>query len=66
MSNENRPNGPSAADPLRRRLGQGFAALWIFGAAIYFYIRFTLLFYQSNQAAIHGLIDRLREMLTLG
>jgi len=46
--------------------GHWAAALWIFGGALYFYIRLTWLLVQDNQAALHALGERLRELLTIG
>jgi len=46
--------------------GHWVAALWIFGGALFFYIRLTGLLIQENQAALDALGERLRQALTIG
>ncbi len=46
--------------------GHWAAVLWIFGGALYFYIRVTWLLVQENQAAIQGLGERLGQLMTIG
>ncbi|HEO70426.1 MAG TPA: hypothetical protein ENN80_04125 [Candidatus Hydrogenedentes bacterium] len=36
------------------------AVLWVFGGMLFFFVRFSQVFYQSNQDAIHALLGRLR------
>lgn len=59
------PESPAGPTHLQRA-GDIAAALWIFGGAIYFYLYFSLTFYQSNRSAIDGIWGRLREILLLG
>ena len=46
--------------------GHWGAAFWIFGGALYFYVRLTWLLVQENQTAIHAFGERLRQLLTIG
>ncbi len=46
--------------------GHWAAALWIFGGALYFYIRVTWLLVQENRVAIQDLGERLRQLMTIG
>ena len=59
------PN-PQLSHVRLKSAGHWAAALWIFGGALYFYIGLTWLLVQENQAAIHALDERLRELLTIG
>ncbi len=61
------PNPDARVSPGRlKSAGHWAAALWIFGGALYFYVRLTWLLVQENQAAIHALGERMRQLLTIG
>ena len=57
---------PQLSPARLKSAGHWAAALWIFGGALFFYVRLTWLLVQENQAAIHALGERLRELLTIG
>lgn len=46
--------------------GYILTAIWIFGGAIWFYIRFSIVFYTANKPSIDGAFSRLLETLGLG
>ncbi|MCP4642370.1 MAG: hypothetical protein GY851_18130 [bacterium] len=43
--------------------GPGVAAVWIFGSAAYFLVRFSLTFYDENRTAIEGVVEAIRGRL---
>jgi hypothetical protein len=43
-----------SGDPTVRAIGTAAVALWIFGGAVIFFIRFSVAFYVDNKAAIDG------------
>jgi hypothetical protein len=53
------PQVPSAWCDFSRFIGTALAALWIFGGMSFFFLRFSTIFYQANQAAIHQLLERM-------
>lgn len=59
------PQSPKASDRLKD-MGHLIAAVWIFGAALYFYARFTWLLIQENHAALDALAERLRLLFIIG
>ena len=61
------PNPHFQSSPGRlNSAGHWGTALWIFGGALYFYVRLTWLLVQENQTAIHAFGERLRQLLTIG
>lgn len=48
------------------KIAYSMAALWIFGGAAYFYIRFSVIFLNDNRAAIDGLLQRIQSIASLG
>ena len=46
----------------------GFLLLgaWIFGGAIFYYLRFTTIFYEDNRGAIDGAFEAIRSAFGLG
>ena len=54
---------------LRRALpiiGHSLVAVWIFGGALVYYVRFTLFFFGENQAAIDELLSSVSQWLQGG
>ncbi len=47
------------------KAGYILAAIWIFGGALWFYIRFTIAFYTANKPSIDSALSRLLETLGL-
>lgn len=45
------------------RLGLAAACLWIFGGAVFFYVRYSGVFYHANRAAIDRAFDSLLALL---
>jgi len=41
-----------------RGLGTVVAAMWIFGGALFFFLRFSFVFYSENKTAIDGAFQR--------
>ena len=39
-------------------IGNTALALWIVGGMLFFFIRFTFIFYRANHAAIHKFVDQ--------
>ena len=61
------PDPDARVSPGRlKSAGHWAVTLWIFGGALYFYVRVTWLLVQENQAAIHAFGERLRQLLTIG
>ena len=48
---------------VKRVAGTLAAAIWIFGGASFFFFHFTVVFYEANKAALHGVLDRLWQIL---
>lgn len=46
-----------------QRAGYTVATLWIFGVALFYYIRFTFLIYATHQTDIDALLKRLTDSL---
>ena len=46
-----------------QRAGYTLATLWIFGVALFYYIRFTFLIYATHQTAIDDILKRLTDTL---
>ena len=46
-----------------QRFGLTVAVVWIFGGALWFYIRFTIVFYRANQSAIDSALKRLGNLV---
>lgn len=44
-------------------VGYTAAALWIFGGALFFYGRFTVVFYRANQRSIDEALVKLLEVV---
>jgi len=53
-----RPHVPPAWRDFLRFMATVLTALWIFGGMTFFFLRFSAIFYQANQAAIHQLLER--------
>ncbi len=54
---------PRPGPSIRRILwvaGNTLAALWIMGATAFFLMRFSIVFYRANQAAIDNLLERIQ------
>lgn len=65
MTPEPAPESSVAGRPVATA-GYILAAIWIFGGAIWFYIRFSIVFYTANKPSIDGAFSRLLETLGLG
>ena len=48
-----------------RALGNVAATVWIFGTALFFFVRFTSVFHHANNGAIDQALDRLFHYLGL-
>lgn len=46
-------------------LGYAVASLWIFGGAVFFYVRFSMVFYHANKGAIDEVALGMAEKLGL-
>lgn len=51
---------------MKRGIGTALAAVWIFGTAAYYYVRFTLTFVADNREAIAAAFERLAGLVGLG
>ena len=56
MGNGGRP--PGRLGQWARNAGTVLAAVWIAGSALFFLVRFTLIFYRTHQYAIEKVLDR--------
>lgn len=61
----NGDTSPSRRKKILIAAGYTVAGLWIFGGSLFFYLRFTAVFYFDNEAAINDAIVRLWEILGL-
>jgi hypothetical protein len=48
---------------LLKRLGSTFAAVWIFGGAFWFHVRFALIVYNDRRNEIDAMMSKLRQFL---
>ena len=49
-----------------QEIGYVLLGFWIFGGAVFFYLRFTTIFYQDNRAAIDGVAEAIWSAIGLG
>ena len=45
------------------RIGNVVAAVWIFGGAVVFFVRFSVVFYRANRSAIRHTLEWVLELL---
>ena len=65
MAPDRAPSASSGQRPAIRAFGTSVAALWIFGGAAYYYVRFSMTFYEANRAAFEDLASRIGEAFGL-
>lgn len=51
---------------LAREVGFVLLGVWIFGGAIFYYLRFTTIFYEDNQGPVDRAVEALRSAFGLG